>query len=189
MLTTVNSAAVAGLDAQMIRVEVDTMFGLSRHTIVGLPDTAVKESKERIESALKNSRIPVDLFCKFTINLAPAHLRKEGPAFDLPIAVGMMANAGLFAPAVLRDKLFLGELSLDGAVKPVRGVLAMAIEAGQQGLREVLLAPENAEEAAVINGLKVIPARDVASVRAYLAGEKSLEPYRAGRLRPAAQFY
>ncbi|MDR1997193.1 MAG: YifB family Mg chelatase-like AAA ATPase [Candidatus Margulisbacteria bacterium] len=177
MLTTVNSAAVLGLEAQMVRVEVDTMFGLPRHTIVGLPDAAVKESKERIESAIKNSRIPVDLFCKFTINLAPAHLRKEGPAFDLPIAIGMLANAGLFPAAVLRDKLFLGELSLNGDIKPVRGVLAIAIEACRRGIRELLLAPQNAEEAAVLRDLKVIPLRDLAEALAYLSGKAELSPY------------
>lgn len=177
MLTTVNSAAVLGLDAQLVLVEVDTTFGISSHTIVGLPDAAVKESKERIEAALKNSDIPVDFFAKFTINLAPAHLRKEGPAFDLPIAVGMMANESLFERSILPDKIFLGELSLNGAVRPVRGVLAIALAAREKGLREILLAQENAAEAAVVKGLRVIPLANISEAREYLAGRKKIKPY------------
>jgi magnesium chelatase family protein len=177
MLTTVNSAAALGLEANLIRVEVDTRGGLAQHIIVGLPDTAVKESKERIESALRNSGIPVDFFCKYTINLAPAALRKEGPAFDLPIAVGMMANAGLFDAATLADKIFLGELSLNGEIRPVRGVLTMALEALKNGLREIVVAPDNAEEAALVKGLNVRPVRDLAETLAYLRGDQKATPY------------
>ena len=177
MLTTVNSAAALGLEASLIRVEVDTRGGLAQHIIVGLPDAAVKESKERIESALRNSGIAVDFFCKYTINLAPAAIRKEGPAFDLPIAVGMMANAGLFNPTALNGKIFLGELSLNGEIKPVRGVLIMAFEAAKNGLQEIIVAPDNAEEAALVKGLQVLPARDLAEALAYLRGEKKAAPY------------
>ncbi|GBR76994.1 magnesium chelatase [Candidatus Termititenax persephonae] len=183
MLATVNSATVLGMDAYLIRVEVDTRGGLPRHTIVGLPDTAVKESKERIESAFRNSEIALDLFCKFTINLAPAAIRKEGPAFDLPIAVGMMANAGLFAADGLRDKIFLGELSLNGAIRPVCGVLAMALEASKVGLKEIIVSPENAEEAALVKDLRVLSLPNLADVLAYLSGGRNFMPYQAA---PAA---
>lgn len=178
MLTTITSATVLGLQAWLVQVEVDTSHGLGSHTIVGLPDTAIKESKERIETALRNAGLVIPFFKRFTINLAPADLRKEGPAFDLPIALAMLANEGLIGQERLRKTLIVGELSLQGGIRPVRGVLPMALEARGSGISEFIVPEENAEEASVVSELKVIPVRHIVEAVEYLSGKTEIEAYR-----------
>jgi magnesium chelatase family protein len=163
------SAAVYGIDAELVEVEVDLTprsgdsQGETYVTVVGLPDLAVRESRERIRAAITNCGFffPVH---KTTINLAPADVKKEGSAFDLPIAVGILgANADLRREN-LEDVLLIGELALDGRVRPVRGALAIAVAAKRHGLKRLLLPAENAREAAVVSGLDVYPVKDLHEV-------------------------
>ena len=177
MLTTVISATVLGLQAWLIAVEVDTSFGIGSHTIVGLPDAAVKESKERIETALRNSGLTISFHKRFTINLAPADLRKEGPAFDVPIALAMLANEGVVPVARFKKTLVLGELSLNGDIRSVRGVLPMILEAQSSGLTTAIVPEENAEEASVVSDIAVIPVRNIVEAVEYLQGKTEIEPY------------
>lgn len=153
MLVKTNCAAVYGLRAELITVEVSVQPGI-RYYIVGLPDSAVRESLQRIESAVSayNYRMPRQ---KIIVNLAPAYLRKEGSAFDLSIALGILAASGQIEPAALRDVLILGELSLGGELLPVQGVLTMTLEAKETGLTSVILPTANVAEASLVNGIQV----------------------------------
>jgi magnesium chelatase family protein len=136
-------------------VEVDvTAKGLPHFSTVGLPDTAVKESKERVRASLKNTGFNFPLK-QITVNLAPADLKKEGSAFDLPIAIGIIVSEGLIEPDAVRGYLISGELSLDGRIKPVKGALSMAIKAREDKLRGLILPEENASEACVVEGVPV----------------------------------
>jgi len=176
MLAKVISCAVVGLEGAIVEVEVDTGRGLPSLTIVGLPDAAVKESSERVRSAIKNSGF-VYPNKRLTVNLAPADLRKEGPAYDLPIAVGILvASEQLLAD--VSSSLFVGELSLDGSVRHVRGVLPMVNLAKEQGLETVYVPAEDAPEAALIPGVEVIPVESLASLVAHLQGVEPIEPYK-----------
>lgn len=160
----------------MIEVEVDSAPGLHAFNIVGLPDKSVEESKERIASAIRNNSLlpPSAKHKKIIINLAPADIRKEGPAYDLPIAVGYLLETDQlkFDPS---EKLFLGELSLDGSIKPVAGVLAAAILAKNQGLKEIIVPVANASEASVVEGLKVLGTSSITELVDHLSGIKSLK--------------
>ncbi|HEV2762341.1 MAG TPA: YifB family Mg chelatase-like AAA ATPase [Pyrinomonadaceae bacterium] len=185
MLFRTQSAAVYGIDADLVDIEVDLTPARgeadspSSVTIVGLPDAAVRESRERIRAAVNNSGFFFP-FHKTTVNLAPADVRKEGASFDLPIALGILgANGDLGAGEGLTDALAVGELSLDGRVRPVRGALSIAIRARDAGLKFLLLPEENAKEAAVVSGVDVYPLADlrgavelVAALRADGTGEK-----------------
>jgi magnesium chelatase family protein len=155
MLAQVNSFALIGLDSTLVDVEVDISRGLPSQTIVGLPDAAVRESAERVRAALVNSGL-VHPRARLTINLAPADLRKEGPAYDLPMAVGILL-ASEQVSADLSQAGLIGELSLDGHVRSVTGVLPMAVTAKEQGLTTLYVPEANAAEAALVEGLKVIP--------------------------------
>ena len=157
------SSAVLGVDALPIEIETHTEPNIPRWTVVGLPDGAVRESRDRVWAALKTSGLPVPRGA-VTVNLAPADVRKEGSAYDLPIALGLLAaiGDGLIPQDVLDGVVIVGELGLDGAVRPVRGVLPMAAGARAEGRRAILVPPENAAEAAVVEGLEVYP---VASLR------------------------
>ncbi len=177
MLAKVSSATVLGLNAYIITVEVDSTYGIYHHTIVGLPDAAVKESKDRIETAIKNSGIEISFFRRITVNLAPADLKKEGPSFDLPIALGLLTAEGKINQEQLSGKVIFGELSLNGDVRPIRGVLAMAIEARERGFKEVLVPADNAEEAALVKDVKIIPIRNLLETMEYLAEKIEIEPY------------
>lgn len=177
MLATVLSSAVLGVDALLIEVEVDITAGFPRLDVVGLPEGAVKESKDRVRSALKNSGFEFPTR-RVTINLAPADVKKEGSAYDLPIAIGMLAASGVLPAVRLRKYALLGELSLDGRIKPVRGALPIAAAAGQNGLRGVLLPPENTREAAVVDGVEVIPVASLGQAVEFLRGELAIEPVR-----------
>ncbi len=175
MLATVFSSAVHGVDALLVEVEVDVAGGSPRLDVVGLPEGAVKESKDRVRAALKNSGYEFPER-RVTINLAPADLRKEGSAYDLPIGIGVLAAMGVLPARRLKEFALLGELSLDGRIKPVRGALPIAASATRYGLRGVLLPPENTREAAVVNGVEVIPVASLVEVVEFLRGERPLSP-------------
>ena len=175
MLATVLSSAVHGIDALLVEVEVDIASGLPQMAVVGLPEGAVKESKDRVRAALKNSGYEFPAR-KITINLAPADIKKEGSAYDLPIGLGLLAANGLLPAQKLREYSILGELSLDGRVKAVRGALPIAAAASEKGLRGILLPPENAQEAAVVNGVDIIPVNTLAEAFEFLRGERSIDP-------------
>jgi magnesium chelatase family protein len=175
MLARVYSCAVVGLDGVIIEVEVDTGNGLPAMIIVGLPDTAVQESRERVQSAIKNSGL-IFPRKKITINLAPASVRKEGAAYDLPIALGVLLASEQIPAESVEGMLIVGELSLDGSVRHVRGVLPMAALAVQAGYQRIITPKEDAAEAALIPGLEVIPADTLAAICAHLSGEIRLPP-------------
>lgn len=170
MLAKVLSCAVIGLDVEIVQVEVDIAYGLERVTLVGLPDTAVRESSERVRAAIVNSRFSFPNH-RLTINLAPADLRKEGPAYDLPIAVGILAATHQIQDD-LEDALLLGELSLDGSVRHVNGVLLMANMGAQQGYRRVFVPAADALEASLVQGVDVYPVANLVSLVEHLRGTK-----------------
>ena len=155
MYAKVTSLGVTGLAGYIVQVEADLSGGLPQFSLVGLPDSAVKESSERVRSAIKNLHYEWPA-SRITINLAPADVRKTGPVYDLPVLVGIMAAQGKL-PAPGGEKAFLGELGLDGTLRPVTGVLPMALAAVQNGVKELFLPAENAAEAAVAEGLTVYP--------------------------------
>ena len=156
MFARVFSSALWGILAKRIQVEVDVRFGLPNFCIVGLPDAAVKESRDRVSAALKNAELDLPPR-RITVNLSPAHLRKEGAAYDLPIALALLAATGQIPSAGLEQCLIFGELSLDGRVCPVRGTLSLVSAVEPAGLGRVILPAENAAEAAVIKHLEIIP--------------------------------
>ncbi len=158
MLSRVYSCAVIGLDGVIVEVEVDFGQGLPHMAIVGLPDAAVQESRERVYSAIKNAGMFYPRKA-LTVNLAPASVRKEGPAYDLPIALGVLVAADQISAEALEGSLAVGELSLDGTVRHVRGVLPMAATARQQGFKRIFVPEADATEAALIPELEVIPVR------------------------------
>jgi len=175
MLAKVTSCAVVGLEGALIEVEVDAAQGLRTLTIVGLPDTAVQESRERVQAAIRNSGMEVPRK-RFTINLAPADLRKEGPAYDLPIAVGLLVATGQ-VHSVAPDLLFVGELSLDGAVRHTNGLLPMVSTAKHHGIETVFVPQEDAPEAALIPDVTVIPVPNLSSLVMHLNGGLPIQPY------------
>ena len=160
MLATLRTAAVFGVEAHLVHVEVDLSFGLPSFTMVGLPDASVRESRERVRSAIRNSGMEFPLQ-RITVNLAPADIRKEGASFDLPIAVGVLAAAGHIEQRHIDDALLLGELSLDGAIQSTRGVLPIALAARRCGIRRILLPHANAAEASVVAGLHILPVASI----------------------------
>ncbi len=179
MFVRVYSGAVVGIDALTVTVEVDITGGGLGLFLVGLPDSAVKESEQRIRAAFGNSDRRMSCR-KIVVNLAPADLRKEGAGFDLPIAVGILAAQTEIRTDLLADTMLAGELSLDGTVKPVRGVLPLADRARREGLKRIIVPAENAAEAAVVEGIDAIGVRSLREVVAYLNGESELAPAAAG---------
>ncbi len=175
MLAKVCSAAVSGIDAYPVEVEVNAGYGDTILVIVGLPDAAVKESRDRVMTALINSGFNFT-FGRTTINLAPADVKKEGPSFDLPIAVGMVAASEQMASDRLGNYVMVGELALNGAVRPVKGVLPIALRAREQGKAGIFVPPENAAEAAVVAGLSVIPIANLREAVSFLEGETQIAP-------------
>lgn len=171
MLATAFSSALMGVDAYLVNVEVDvSRGGLCKFIIVGLPDASVKESTERVAVALQSQRYRMPR-TRVLVNLAPADVRKEGPAFDLPIAVAILAANGQISPEPLREYLITGELSLEGTLRPVSGVLPMALAARQAGKRGIIVPAENAREAAVVSRLEVYPVRTIREAVQVLQGE------------------
>jgi len=177
MLARVCSAALNGIDAYAVEVEVNCGFGETLVVIVGLPDAAVKESRDRVSTALTNSgyKFPMG---KTTINLAPADVKKEGPSFDLPIAIGMLAASEQIETDQLDNFVIVGELALTGGVRSCKGVLPIALQARAAGKTGVIVPAENAAEAAVVAGLQVIPVQNLREAAQFLEGEIKISPTR-----------
>ena len=180
MLARVHSGAVLGIDAYLVGVEADVASGLPNFSTVGLPQGAVKEGKERVVAAIQNSGYLVPPK-RITINLAPADVRKEGSAFDLPVAVGILAGTGQLDPGRLGDVALLGELGLDGGLRPVRGALPIAIAVRDAGLTGLVLPQENVAEAAVVDRIEIRGATTLLDVVRYLEGAQELEVARSDR--------
>ncbi|HEY66303.1 MAG TPA: YifB family Mg chelatase-like AAA ATPase [Caldilineae bacterium] len=181
MLARVKSCALIGLEGALVEVEVDISSGLPGLTIVGLPDAAIKESSERVRAAIRNSGFQWPNR-RITVNLAPADLRKEGPAYDLPIAVGILIATEQAWPDSVDGALVVGELSLDGSVRHVNGILPMAALARERGLDRMFVPAVDAPEAALVEGIEVIPVDDLPTLAAHLQGLRRIEPYES-RLR------
>lgn len=175
MLAKVLSSAVIGIDAYPVEVEVDISPGLPFFATVGLPEAAVKESKERVRTAVSNSgyMFPDD---RITVNLAPADIKKEGTGFDLPMALGIIGATRLISQEILSRYFVLGELSLDGQVKPVKGSLPMAIAAKQAGAQGIIVPYENRREASVVDGISVLPVKTLNQVVDFFRGFTEIEP-------------
>ena len=175
MLSKICSAALNGIEAFPVEVEVNAGWGETIIVIVGLPDAAVKESRDRVTTALTNSgyKFPMG---RTTINLAPADVKKEGPSFDLPIALGMLAASEQIETDQLDNFIAVGELALTGAVRTCKGVLPVAIRAKADGKIGVLVPAENAAEAAVVAGLQVIPVQNLREAAQFLEGEIKIAP-------------
>jgi magnesium chelatase family protein len=177
MIAKILSSAVLGLDAILVEVELDVAQGLPMFGIVGLPDTAVRESKDRVRAALKNTGFNFPSK-KITVNLAPADVKKEGSSFDLPMALGILVAEGILDPESVKDYLVTGELSLDGRVKSIRGALSIAVAVKEAGMAGLILPAENANEAAVVEGLRVYGAQTLPQVVEFLNRNQVLEPVR-----------
>lgn len=176
MLAMIHSAALLGIDAYLVRVEVDISNGIPAFELVGLPDSAVKESRERVRTAIKNSNL---LFPakRITINLAPADTKKEGAAFDLPIAAGILTAMGTLPTGALDGFLLAGELSLDGSLRPVNGILPMVHHAVQNGITKCMVPIENADEAALIQDMTVYPLQSLKQMIDFLHGLAEISPH------------
>jgi magnesium chelatase family protein len=176
MLAKVLSSSVLGIDAFSVEVEVDVSRGLPSFSTVGLPDNAVKESKERVRSAIKNSgyNFPAK---RITVNLAPADIKKEGTTFDLPVAVAILKAEGFVKKDNVTDYLILGELSLDGTIKPVRGALPVAVSAKRLN-KAIILPVKNREEAALVEGIDVFGVETLSGLVEFLNGGKDVVPTR-----------
>ena len=193
MLSRIFSSSVEGIEGYVVSVEVDIIRGWPTFTTVGLPDAAVRESKERVVAAIRNSGFDIPTR-KITVNLAPASIKKEGPLFDLPIALGMLYGCGILSDGTAHhDKISqqsslergrrfshrfaaVGELALNGKLRPVRGVLPMALALRKNGFEEFILPRSNTSEAAIVPGIKIIGADSLKEVAAHLAGENKIPP-------------
>ncbi len=176
MLSKVLSGAVIGIDGYVVEVEVDISHGLPSFSTVGLPEATVKESRERVKSAINNSgyHFPSD---RITVNLAPADVKKSGTSFDLPIAIGILSATGLIPKERCNGYMFIGELSLNGLIRPVKGVLPMAISARDAGLKGMFLPLENAPEASVVNEIQIFPVRHLSDLVEFFNGNKNIIPF------------
>ena len=175
MLSIVESMALHGLTGYLVNVQIDVSAGLPHWEIVGLPDASVKESKERVRTAIKNSGIEFPSR-KITVNLAPANTKKEGSFFDLPIAIGILIATENLQNLDIKNTVFMGELSLDGTLNKINGVLPMCIEALRLGIKRVILPIKNAKEASVVNGLEVIGVKNLSQAIRYLKNEEKILP-------------
>ena len=173
MLARVFSCAVLGLEGVIIEIEVDIGRGLPGMTIVGLPDIAVQESRERVQSAIKNAGLSFPRK-RVLVNMAPADVRKEGPVYDLPIALGVLLMTGFIPPEAVKDALVIGELSLDGGVRHVRGVLPMAAIAREAGFKRFYVPEVDAPEAALIPDMEIIPVASLAALYNHLSGGEQI---------------
>lgn len=179
MLSKIKSMSLEGLSGYLVEIQTDVSGGLPNFDVVGLPDMRVKESKERVRLAIKNSGIEFPSR-KIVVNLAPADIRKEGTFFDLPIAVGILIAIGEIRSIKIKDfesTIFLGELSLDGNINRVNGILPMCIEALELGIKRVIIPKENALEASIIKGLDIIPVENLLELIDYLRGINNIEQY------------
>ena len=166
MFSAVKCIALNGLEGYLVRVQVDVSAGMPAWDIVGLPDASVREAKERVKTAIKNSRFELESR-KITVNLAPANFRKEGTSFDLPIEVGILKSFG-YIKYEFDDTVFTGELSLDGTINKVKGILPICIEAKKLGIKRVIVPVENEEEGAIVDGIEIIGVRNLKEVVGYL---------------------
>lgn len=178
MLSRVYSCAVIGLEGVVVEVEVDVTAGKGGVTIVGLPDAAVQESRERVFSAVRNVGLTFPRK-RVIVNLAPASVRKEGPYYDLPIAIGVMAMTGAIPSDSIEGTMIVGELSLDGTVRHARGILPMAATARQQGFKRIFVPASDAPEAALIPDLQVIPVASLSELYEYLSGNRDISAHPA----------
>ena len=174
MLSVTKSMALQGLNGTLINVEVDVSSGMPMWEIIGLPDISVKESKERVKTAIRNCGIDMPSR-RYIINLSPADLRKEGSYFDLAISVGVLKSIGILDNADISNTIFIGELSLDCKLKRVNGVLPICIEALKYGIKRVIVPKENAKEAAIIKDIEIIGVSDLQTLIKYLRGEITIE--------------
>ena len=188
MLSNIKSYGLNGIEGFAVQVEVDISPGMVSYETVGLPDAAVRESKERVRAAIKNSgfAFPVN---RIVVNLAPAGRRKEGSVYDLPIAIGLLAASGQLPQTAAEDILFLGELALDGSVRGIAGVLPMVIDAYKNGCTKVILSKANAAEASYIEGVTVYPAENLRQIVAHLKGEEAIAPCPVRKWDPADAVY
>ncbi|MDD5593406.1 MAG: YifB family Mg chelatase-like AAA ATPase [Candidatus Margulisbacteria bacterium] len=177
MLVKINSAAILGLDAYQVEVEIDAQKRLPGQSIVGLPDASVKESRDRVRAAIENSgfQSPPGYF---TINLAPADTRKEGPLYDLPIALGMLLVSEQIGAKNLDGAFMVGELSLDGRVRGVNGILSICLSLKKAGAKKILVSLENADEAALVEGIDIIPVGTLRGAAEYLSGAREIQPHK-----------
>lgn len=173
MFSIVLSSALHGIDGNIIKVEIDISEGLPSFDIVGLPDSSVKEAKERVRTAIKNSNFNFPIK-KITVNLAPANIRKEGSSFDLPIAIGILVCIGVIKLDTLQDTMVIGELSLDGSVRGVSGVLPMVYSAYNKGFKKCIIPYENAQEGAIVNDMEIIGVNSLSEIVEHLSGYKIL---------------
>ena len=176
MLAKVNSCSVEGIEGMLVEVEVDISGGLPVFNIVGLPELAVRESKDRVKTAIKNSgyAFPID---RLIINLAPADIKKDGTGLDLPMALGVLAASGIIDPAKLNDWLFSGELSLDGEIRPVRGVLPFALAVRDNGLKGIFIPSENVDEAAMVDDIDIRPVKSLSQIVDFFSGNFDIQPH------------
>ena len=174
MLSIVKSMSLQGLEGFLVDVQVDVSAGMPNWEVVGLPDASVRDPKERVRTAIKNSGYDFQSR-RIVINLAPADTKKEGSFFDLPIAVGILMDFQNIKCQNLENTVFIGELSLNGNINKVNGILPMCIEAKKLGIRKIILSSENAKEAAIVEGLTVIGARNLTEVVEYLNGERLIQ--------------
>ena len=175
MLSIVKSIALHGLQGYLVNIQVDISSGMPSFEIVGLPDTSIRESKERVKTAIRNSTLDF-LSRKIVVNLAPASTKKEGSTFDLPIAVGILIANGFIYDADLSDTVLIGELALDGSICPIKGILPICIEAKHLGMKRILLPKTNAKEASIIDGLEIIPISNLNEIIDYLNGYFFIPP-------------
>lgn len=177
MLAITKSMALQGLEGYLVSIQVDISNGMPYFEIVGLPDASVKESKERVKTAIRNSDIEF-LSRRIVVNLSPANTRKEGSTFDLPIAIGILiANKNIKHPnleKILKETIFIGELSLNGNIEKTNGILPICIEAKKLGIKKIILPKQNAKEAMVIKGLEILPVANLREVILYLNGRKKI---------------
>ena len=174
MLSIVKSMALNGLNGYLVDVQIDVASGLPHWEIVGLPDASVRESKERVRTAIKNSGIEFPSR-KITVNLAPANTRKEGSFFDLPIAIGILMATKNLNDINIQDTIFMGELSLDGSLNKINGVLPMCIEALKLGIKRAILPIQNAKEASVVQGLEVIGVKSLEQTIKFLLKQENIK--------------
>lgn len=177
MLSIIETMALHGLDGYLVEVQVDVSPGMPNWDVVGLPDASVKEAKERVRTAIRNSGFEFQSR-KIVVNLAPANTKKEGSLFDLPIAVGILMNFGYIKRQFFNKTIFVGELSLDGKINKAKGILPICIEAKKMGIRRIILPRENSKEAAIVNSLEVIGVSTLDELVQYLNGEIIIEKTR-----------
>ena len=178
MLAKIQSLGLHGIDGLLVTAECDVSGGLPSFELVGLPDAAVKEARERVRSAVKNSGFEFPL-ARITVNLAPADIKKEGPIYDLPICLGILASTGELDETKLSDYIIAGELSLSGDLRHICGGVSLALLARRLGKKGVILPPESAAEAALVDGIDALAPRDLGELVNFLRGKTNLEPVRA----------